>query len=314
MRSKCENVLPLLSDYSEGLLSEKDCSFVEEHLNVCSECSTERDFVESLLTGLSSLEEDEAPQELCSRVLSSIKSSEGLDEPQEAGLWHTFLRVFSSPRYALAGITAVILLFVFLSPVTNGGRDKLAKAETSGRASDGLCVSGGIVEVDGIVVDSRKSSLRIEKGQELAIRRASQVDLLFEDGSTVLASRHAFLEVMEDGLLLKRGRLDLSMSKTGVGFIVETPHADVIVRGTRYSVEVGKATRVSVSEGSVAVESRLSSEQIDLGAGDKVSVLPDGSLRKRLTSHNEGSYHLDSRKNAANESEDTSLLGLGDED
>jgi len=118
--------------------------------------------------------------------------------------------------------------------------------------------------------------------------------------------------VTAEGLGLGRGLLELAMAPTGVGFVVKTPHADVIVRGTVFQVEVGQATRVSVTSGAVAVESRVSGHSIMMGAGDKVSVLPSGRVQTSLVTAVEPPVADAATGNAAGQSEDT-RLGTSDE-
>lgn len=101
----------------------------------------------------------------------------------------------------------------------------------------------------------------------------------FDTGTRMTLGREAELEyragsgVRRFGLL--RGELELSVSKLSAGhrFVVETPDAEVEVRGTVFQVEIanpetncGAQTRVAVSEG--VVEVRSGARKVVLSAGE----------------------------------------------
>ena len=305
-QTKCKYVLPLLSDYAEGALTEPEKRTVDEHLSNCEQCKAEASIMAAFVSRLSAIEETAAPSNLCQNVMSSLQKAKSTEKPS---IFEKIKALFAQQRLTLVGAVSLCLLLLFIIPnVQKGPNTHVAKAY---RSEGGISLTGGQVDLDGVVVDATSGPVHVEKGNTLVIPRGSRVNLQYGDGSIVTASRHAKLDVLGEGLILHKGRLDLSMTKNGIGFIVKTPHADVIVRGTRYSVEVGKATRVHVTQGAVAVESRLGGDELLLKAGDKVSVLPSGDVQTKLV--NSPTTPVVSDTKAAGQSEDTSLLGTSDE-
>lgn len=259
----------------------------------------------AFVTKLGAIGEKAAPADLCQNVLALLKKAKSSASPSLLDKLRGF---FAQQKLALAGVVSFCLLIAIILPnLRQNGPIEIAKVT---RSASGISLSGGTVDLDGLVVDATRSAIRVEKGSKLTVPRGSRVNLQFGDGSYITASRSACFEVLNEGMVLQKGRLDLSMTKNGIGFIVKTPHADVIVRGTMYSVEVGKATRVHVTEGSVAVESRLGGDELVLHAGDKVSVLPSGQVKTRLV--NGPTTPVTATEDAAGQSEDT-RLGISDE-
>lgn len=111
-----------------------------------------------------------------------------------------------------------------------------------------------------VVVEARDGGVavgeRITLDREIATTSVGGLSLRLSDGTTARlgASGRLRVESVRDAhrLRLDRGQLGLSVEPQARPFTLVTPHARVMVLGTRFSVEVGEgSTRVMVSEGRV---------------------------------------------------------------
>lgn len=128
--------------------------------------------------------------------------------------------------------------------------------------------------VTGTLVMTQSGRARvITAGEEPAVRAGDALETAADGGAELKTERSAIqlrratqLTVLppssaEERVRLAVGRIDLNVTKhvrSPRSVVVETPNAEVVVRGTVFSVDVGKVqgvtnTRVSVSEGSVWV-------------------------------------------------------------
>jgi hypothetical protein len=135
-------------------------------------------------------------------------------------------------------------------------------------------------------------------GEDLALGRGSRVmasdvgtvHLAFSTGSEIDLTEKGSLAVTESGATqafqLDHGTLSAHVAKLGVGqrFLVRTGDAEVEVRGTRFTVSVGRAlacaggvtTKVRVTEGAVVV--RGAHGEARLGPGDAWPACSDPAV------------------------------------
>ena len=102
----CEKVLDLLNEYIDGELGANDAEFVRSHTETCSECHRA---LEELKKTKDLFDEglEEAPTEICDRVMGQVKSEKTNSRKKIA-----FIRKFS-----IIAVAAVICLSVLASPM-----------------------------------------------------------------------------------------------------------------------------------------------------------------------------------------------------
>jgi len=112
----------------------------------------------------------------------------------------------------------------------------------------------------------------LEYGREYALT-SGMMELRFPDGAEVILEAPSVIEIKaRDRLLVKVGACSVHAPPGAEGFRVETPQADVIDLGTRFSINVNEVgeTDVQVVEGVADVRSRKSpanSESLKLTQG-----------------------------------------------
>lgn len=99
------------------------------------------------------------------------------------------------------------------------------------------------------------------------------------DSGIEIAARNAIFNFNPAGIVLKSGRIKVSVPKKGLKFSAITPTAILGVRGTIFDVthDESGVTNVEVTEGEVSVET-VSGEQKIMLAGDKLTVTPAGKI------------------------------------
>jgi hypothetical protein len=164
-------------------------------------------------------------------------------------------------RYAPppASATAMVEAQIVAHPVGAGARIVLSGAQAS--LAEGAALRSG-----GRVITAANGG----------------VNLLFSTGTSAVLGAWGDLTVIGDGaaqvVRLDSGSVDLHVAKLGVGqrFLVDTPDAEVEVRGTRFRVSVvpadplcghGTWTRVAVTEG--VVEVRHAGAEARVAAGEE---------------------------------------------
>jgi hypothetical protein len=286
----CDEIDEFVTDYVEGTLEPCNVEHCESHFEQCKACRDNLMIIKGIVSTLGEIPEDDVPLEFAENVADIAFAQKA---PEKSLV--DYFRGLLQPAMVALPVAAVVLLGLFFAVSPSDNSSRVASHQSSDfdelRLVKGATASGGILHIDGMKVDVRTSAVAVSGGQKIRLsRESSSANLSLADGSVVALSHRAHVSLEEDRILLEQGRLDLTMAPTGVGFTVTTPHADVVVRGTVYSVEVGAATRVRVESGSVAVESRLSHEVVLLKAGDKISVLESGKVRKLIESDSMTGY------------------------
>lgn len=299
----CRRVLLSLGDHLDGSLSAAERSAVERHLGACAACRAERAAMARIEEGLGKVPQVPAPAELLRNVMEAVRSERLASRPAPSpGTW--FTAVAASWRLSVVGLAAVALLALAVTspwkPSHGPGTDVASvMPPPSAERTASVALVGGTAIVREQVVDGGSEPVKFEPGARFGLPRDATAVLELADGSRVVATQRANVEVLVGGLRLESGRLDLTMAATGLGFLVQTPHADVVVRGTVYSVTVADETVVRVREGAVSVEATKSGEGVLVRAGDAVVVSALGTVAHRADSA--------PRVDAAGEAEDTRL-------
>ena len=305
----CDQVDDFFTDYAEGTLEPCNMVACDSHFETCQACRDNLVIIKGIVSALSSIEEDDLPvgfaENAADAAFATHQEPAGSVWQRLSGLWRPAMVTVSIMAVLVVGFFGV---YEMSGPDTHA--DVAVSSEDDFRLLDSCTLSSGVAIIDDLKVDVTLGAVAVSSGQSVELARGcSSSALSLSDGSKVVLTHRAAIVLKDDGIVLEKGRLNLTMAPTGLGFIVTTPHADVVVRGTVYSVEVGTATRVMVESGSVAVESRISHESVILKGGDKVSVLPSGKLQK-IMSGNVNSFDLPSVE-PAGEAENTAI-GISD--
>jgi hypothetical protein len=121
----------------------------------------------------------------------------------------------------------------------------------------------------------------LEAGHEIRTDRDGNAAFSYE-GATVRIGPETTLKPKEDrSLHVAEGRFEAVVSSRPKDrpFVVTTPHADIRVTGTRFSVLVLKnSTRVETTEGEVSVTRRDGGDDAKVTAGTFVEAADDGEL------------------------------------
>src|SRR5262249_15988719 len=117
---------------------------------------------------------------------------------------------------------------------------------------------------------------------------SSSAAIRFADSTRFTLGADSSLELAKtsarDGksLLLKAGTLtaEVAAQPADRPVVVSTPHAEVIVRGTRFRLLTSaESTHVAVQEGSVEVRSKSCRQAVEVGAGGQATAAPGLELR-----------------------------------
>lgn len=301
----CRRVLLSLGDHLDGSLSAGERSAVERHLATCAACRAEAAVMARIEQRLGQVPEAAAPPELLRNVMDAVRAERVTARPSSAPSPRAWFPGLSAVwRFALVGAAAMaVVALVATSPWTSSRPTAPELAAVmpppSAERTASVVLVGGVAVVRDGVVDGGTEPVRLESGARFTLPADGTAVLELADGSRVVATQRADVEVMVGGLRLEGGRLDLTMAPTGLGFLVQTPHADVVVRGTVYSVTVADETVVRVREGAVSVEATKSGEHVLVRAGDAVAVSALGTVAHRSD--------VAPRVEAADEAEDTRL-------
>jgi FecR protein len=127
----------------------------------------------------------------------------------------------------------------------------------------------------------------IQPGDSIKIERGL-VNLFLDNGAELLIEGPADVDfVSVKKVFARKGKLAARVSPTAIGFSIETPHANVIDRGTSFgmSVDEGKRTDVVVYEGMVDLDvlGDDSHPRRRLERGEAMSVNRQGKLSRITT-------------------------------
>ncbi|MBA5776849.1 FecR domain-containing protein [Stappia sp. F7233] len=169
-------------------------------------------------------------------------------------------------------LAGLFLVFAFLGPATaEGERWEIRKA------------SGQVYLVSPEVPAFRaRAGMYLEPGFTIATRQNGRALIARGESSILVGPDTAFaLSAYQSSdrattLLQRSGRIEIEVEKRTVPhFKVETPYLAAVVKGTRFTVTVGKdAAAVDVSRGLVEVSDFASGDTADVKAGQKASSKP----------------------------------------
>ncbi|MBS8259037.1 hypothetical protein DYI23_02295 [Roseibium polysiphoniae] len=145
-------------------------------------------------------------------------------------------------------------------------------------------VSGTVYLVaPGVKAFRAKTGMPLQKGFTVATRKGARA-LIARGAETILVGPNTTFALSryrskggKTTLLQKSGDLQIDVVKRSrPHFSVETPFLAAVVKGTRFSIKVGKKTaRVSVERGLVGVNDFASGDRVNLGPGQRASTEPE---------------------------------------
>ncbi|PKK92294.1 MAG: hypothetical protein CVV64_02450 [Candidatus Wallbacteria bacterium HGW-Wallbacteria-1] len=114
-------------------------------------------------------------------------------------------------------------------------------------------------------------------GDKLKTAGSTLAKVVYSDSTEMKLREHTFVEFRDDAIRLLIGDVWVSMVKRGSTFEVRTPAIVAGVRGTKFAVDVESsgASRVSVTEGRVAVRAMGSPREILVDAGQYTECAAD---------------------------------------
>lgn len=150
-----------------------------------------------------------------------------------------------------------------------------------------------IVKVEGVVVDDAGAAAKpgpLAAGLEVRGAKGTAIVELI-DGTRVELRPDTKLERFvltpeQKRFVVARGTVTASVAKqTGkMNVVIQTPHAEVTVVGTTFTVEIGKdATRVEVEEGRVRLKRLPNGTPVEIAAGKFAVAGKDGTTPARPT-------------------------------
>jgi len=106
-------------------------------------------------------------------------------------------------------------------------------------------------------------------GDKLKTSGSTLARVIYTDSTELKLREHTFVEFKDDAIRLLIGDVWVSMVKRGSTFEVRTPAIVAGVRGTKFAVDVeySGSSKVSVTEGTVAVKAMNSPREVMVNAG-----------------------------------------------
>jgi hypothetical protein len=195
-------------------------------------------------------------------ILSSVTRPSDCITNHRVG--HIVRRLFAPLIIALLAVTA---------STNSAPRGWLVK-KTSGEAVYG---AQSAVLTKGVVLDRGATMRTGNNGKVLLVRSEESV---FIGPYTVAAIAARTSNGLDTTVLLQSGQAQLSVRKrNSAHFSVETPYLVAVVKGTKFTVAVGRnSAQVLVQEGRVAVKALTSGRNVDVSAGQKAIVDAAGNL------------------------------------
>ena len=101
-------------------------------------------------------------------------------------------------------------------------------------------------------------------------------------------------------ILMRLGKLAYQTGDMPKGMTrIETPSADVTLHGTEIEMQVNARgyTHIDVAQGSIQVRSKYTGETAEIGAGESVSIFPDGIRDGHTPIDRPTAYSVENRRN-----------------
>lgn len=270
----CERFEALLQEQLDGALSKSEALELEQHLADCTRCRLDALIYRKMAGALDSMPTMEAPTAAISEgVRASIER-----EPRRAS--SVVIPLPGRHRFAWGALALAAVVFMALGlqlgtgpavenpPVVAVATDDLRVPDEEPVVAPRPAPLGRLV-ADGTVtvLRSGQSVWQEQSGEiELALGDRFQVNpqaegiLYYMDRGRLTIKPGTDLQIISDGVRIRRGSAWIKISKRGTGFFAETPNAVAAVRGTIYTVEVkdtmpteAPQTVVNVFRGEVGV-------------------------------------------------------------
>jgi ferric-dicitrate binding protein FerR (iron transport regulator) len=266
MKLTCSDARLLLSDLLAGAVEAEERRILDEHLAACAECRrvAEELFRQDLLLLQASASAKVGA--LADRIHAQLISTAG----SRGRGWR---------RWQLIGLAAAILIGVLLLWPGPAEDSPLVRLDGPGE----------FFVIDGPAKSAIGSGHKLAAGQTLqTIGDNSQATLRYGDATQLVLGANTTLQLLaavpespataERKIYLSEGALSVHVVKPAADrpMILVTPHAELVVRGTRFWVgTTTEETRVEVEEGAVQFRSKGGDQAVALGAGEQaVAVAP----------------------------------------
>ena len=263
-------------DAAMGELSETELQKLHHHLESCSFCANTYDDL------MGTVEEVKAHQpRTASLPLSAKRTLQGklnfLYEAKKPWYERWLPQSKQAPAFAL-GLCAALIVGLFLrkSQILNWyvPEPKQQLLVASITRSENTMHTVSVRKVFG---EARSKGKKLAPqqifalGDEIICERDGRLYLDWCGRGQVLVEGASQLQIRADGVALKKGTVHCSVNPTSLGFYVRTANVDVAVVGTRFTVSVDKKgqTKVTVSEGKVAVTNKVTKKTELLSVGDR---------------------------------------------
>ena len=251
-----------------GELEEQELESLMAHLDDCSICEATYDE----LMGTTSTLLDEGPEEIFLSTSARRKLHGELNVlyATKAPWYERWFPSFNQTPACALGLCIALLVGLYLGQgqlhgpqfANDKGTEELVVASVNLRT-----VFGSAHCKDQELVPKQNFAL----GDEIEGEKGARLSLDWRGRGEVLVEGQSFLQICRDGLRLRAGTVHCAVKPTTEGFFVHCPNHDVAVVGTRFSVTVREngETKVSVSEGTVAVTCKATKKMRLLNAGDE---------------------------------------------
>ena len=230
-----KHVIKQLSAYCNGELAADQSQRVREHLLACKRCRKEHDEIKLGVNLAQQLPLASAPAEMWSEIeaLLDEQSRRPVFEPKAPRL------VFAFSWYRVAAVSAVLLAAVAIGVMVS-----LRSTLPVPRASLEVD-SVGAVRIDG---DKIANKARLAVGETLETGDFAQAKVTVSEIGEVELDSNSRIRLVQTGqtehrLALDHGRMRATISAPPRLFFVDTPAAEAIDLGCKYTLEVDDAGR-----------------------------------------------------------------------
>jgi hypothetical protein len=181
--------------------------------------------------------------ELLAAELASVAAQETDPEPSTLlSLIGRHWKMWAAPSLVLAA-SLLLAVFSMVSWERHAPANQTAKARETGRSARVMNVSN-IVWAAGAKQFDEWSF--VEPGDSLKFDRGL-VNLFLENGAEVLIEGPADVDFVSiEKVFARKGKLAARVGPGAIGFTIETPHANVIDRGTAFGLSVDETSRTDV--------------------------------------------------------------------
>lgn len=291
----CEKYEELLQAFFDQSLPKDDLRQLKTHLDQCSKCRLDFIFYKNVFETLDELPDAEAPADISGEVLRAIEKEPIYTQSAVLRIVKPTVRRFRSASWAL-GLAAVLIMTIGLFSMGSDNRTPLpqplltaaidnmvSNVEVRSNTAPAMVKSGIKLIIDGAELSLLRSGLQnwksvqgdmeLSVGDRIRTGENTKALLFYRDSGRMKLLPNTDLQILAQGIRIKRGTTWIKIFKRGTNFYAETPNAVASVRGTVYTVEYDPealATRVNLFSthnpaGGVMVETETGSALLQEG-------------------------------------------------